>query len=83
MVTIPRAPRRHQQRRQNITFPDRKMTVNPENKPYFIEKLSQLKSVRQREYSKHGRSTKYLEIKESFEEKLRNEKLEYIETSWG
>ena len=61
------------------TFPEREIKVYSEDKPYFTEKLRQLKRVIQREYQKHGRSDKYLKIKESFEEKLKNEKLKYIE----
>lgn len=47
------------------TFPEREIKVYSEDKPYFTEKLRQLKRVIQREYQKHGRSDKYLKIKES------------------
>ena len=56
------------------TFPKREIKICSDDKPYFTEKLRKLKRIRQREYHKHGRSDKYLELKENFEEKLRNEK---------
>ena len=60
------------------TFPKRKIRVSSDDKPYFTEKLRKLKRIRQREYQKHGRSGKYLKLKENFEEKLKNEKVKYI-----
>ena len=44
----------------------------------FKNSLAHSKVIRQREYHKHGRSHKFLELKENFEEKLRNEKEKYI-----
>ena len=38
-----------------------------------------MKRQRQREYYKHGRSIKYLMLKEKFEEKLKIEKSKYIQ----
>ena len=38
-----------------------------------------LKQRRQREYTRHGRSEKYLEIKNIFEEKLKSEMVKYME----
>ena len=61
------------------TFPKREIKICSDDKPYFTEKLRKLKRIRQREYHKHGRSDKYLELKENFEEKLRNEKEKYIQ----
>ena len=60
------------------TFPERKIQIDSNDKPYFTEKLRKLKRRRQREYQKHGRSDKYLELKENFGESLRNEKMKYI-----
>ena len=60
------------------TFPERKIQINSDDKPYFTEKLRKLKRIRQREYQKHGRSDKYLELKEKFEGQLKNEKLKFI-----
>ena len=41
--------------------------------------LRKYKRQRQREYYKHERSNKYLNIKEKFEEKLKIEKSKYIQ----
>lgn len=38
-----------------------------------------MKRRRQKEYQRHGRTDKYLEIKSKFDENLENEKLKYIE----
>ena len=46
------------------TFPKRKIRVSSDDKPYFTEKLRKLKRIRQREYQKHGRSGKYLKLKD-------------------
>ena len=61
------------------TFPERKIIVKSDDRPYFTENLRKLKRMRQRHYYKHGRSEKYLELKANFEEKLNTEKLKYIE----
>ena len=61
------------------TFPEKQITILAEDKPYFTENLRKLKRQRQREYYKHGRSNKYLNIKEKFEEKLKIEKSKYIQ----
>ena len=56
------------------TFPEKRILIDSDDKPYFSEKLRHLKRIRQREYHKHGRSQKYLKLKENFEEKLSQEK---------
>ena len=61
------------------TFPERKIIVKSDDRPYFTENLRKLKRMRQRHYHKHGRSEKYLELKANFEEKLNTEKRKYIE----
>ena len=61
------------------TFPEKRIWIDSDDKPYFSEKLRHLKRIRQREYHKHGRSQKYLKLKENFEEKLSQEKLKYIQ----
>ena len=60
------------------TFPEKHIVIKPDDRPYFTENLRHLKRQRQREYHKHGRSTKYLKLKDIFEEKLKNEKMKYI-----
>jgi hypothetical protein len=60
-------------------FPDKEIIINSEDKPCLNEKLRNLKRKRRREYQRHGRTEKYLEIKRKFDENLENEKLKYIE----
>ena len=57
------------------TFPERKIIVKSDDRPYFTENLRKLKRMRQRHYHKHGRS----KLKANFEEKLNTEKRKYIE----
>ena len=61
------------------TFPERTITVHPEDKPYFTEKLRGLKRKRMREYEKNGKSEKYLKLKETFEIHLEIELEKYKE----
>ena len=61
------------------TFPEKEIIVKSDDKPYFTENLRHLKRRRQREYTKHGRTEKYLLLKDEFEEKLKNEELKYLE----
>ena len=61
------------------SFSEKQITIKSDDKPYFKENLRRLKRQRQREYYKHGRSMKYLELKEKFDEKLKIEKLKYIQ----
>ena len=60
------------------TFPIKKITISPDDRPWFNENLRKLKRLRQREYSKHGRSEKYLKIMSSFTEKSKAEILKYM-----
>ena len=48
-------------------FPMREMKVTQEDKPWINAKLKELKRKRQRIYRKHGRSQKYLQVKETFD----------------
>ena len=67
------------QRMVENTFPEKQITINSDDKPYFTENLRLLKRQRQREYYKHGRSEKYKKMKIDFDEKLCNEKMKYIQ----
>ena len=49
------------------TFPEKVITVSPEDQPYFNEDLRNLKRKRQREYSCHGKPQKYLDIRNKFD----------------
>ena len=50
-------------------FPEKQISISSEDKPYFNESLRALKRKRQREYTKHGKSEKYLKLKALFDEK--------------
>ena len=49
------------------TFPQKEITVSPEDQPWFNEQLRKLKRLRLKEYSRHGHSEKYNEIRIKFE----------------
>ena len=59
------------------TFPLKKITVSPDDKPWFTEDLRQLKRQRQRIYSKQGRSPAYLKVKQKFDDKMNLEEHKY------
>ena len=61
------------------TFPQKEITISSEDQPYFNESLRHLKRQRLREYNRHGRSVKYLNIMKTFSDKLEKEKLKYLE----
>ena len=63
----------------DIHFPLKKISISPYDKPWMTEELKALRRRRQRVYRKQGRSPKYLEIKEEFEEKLKSAALKYKE----
>ena len=44
------------------TFPEKKITIFSDDKPWFNEELRLLKRQRLREYEKHGKSNKYCEM---------------------
>lgn len=48
------------------TFPEKKVIINPNDEPWFNEKLRLMKRQRQRIYLKQGKSEKYLECQEKF-----------------
>ena len=47
----------------NEIFPEKNVIISQNDQPWFTESLRTLKRKRQREYHKHGKSTKYFEIK--------------------
>ena len=61
------------------TFPEKEITISPDDSPWFTEELRKLKRQRQREYCKHGKSLKYLELAKSFEEKCKAQITKYKE----
>ena len=48
------------------TFPLKTITLSSEDKPWFNEQLRSLKRARLREYNRHGKSVKYLELQTNF-----------------
>ena len=55
------------------TFPQKRILVSSDDQPWFTEELRALKRKRQREYQKHGKSQKYLDLLESFNAKSKLE----------
>ena len=63
----------------NSTFPEKKIILSPQDKPWFNEHLRTLKRKRMREYERHGKSDKYLQLRTMYEEKLKTETLKYLD----
>ena len=61
----------------SVTFPQKSIIISSEDKPFFTEELRNLKRRRMREYTKHGKSNKYFELKEIFENKMKSELEKY------
>ena len=57
----------------STTFPEKKITIYPDDKPWFTEKLRKLKRERQRLFSKGRMNPKYLECKSKFDELVKIE----------
>ena len=55
------------------TFPCKTITIFADDKPWFNEELRTLKRSRLREYNRHGKSQKYLELQDKFDRKFKNE----------
>lgn len=58
-------------------FPEKNVIISQNDQPWFTESLRTLKRKRQREYHKHGKSTKYFEIKAQFDKKVNDAILMY------
>ena len=63
----------------NSTFPEKRVISYDNDKPWFTEKLRLLKRQRLREYTKNGKSQKYLHLKENFDLLLKEEIAKYKE----
>ena len=61
------------------TFPEKKIQIYPDDKPWFTEKLRNLKRERQRIYTKSGKNEKYLNCQKQFDELIRVEISKYKE----
>ena len=60
------------------TFPQKTIIILDGDKPWFNEKLRQIKRQRLREYEKHGHSAKYWELATRFDETFKIERAKYI-----
>ena len=60
-----------------INFPEKAVTILDFDKPYITEELKLIRRQRQRTYQKHGKSAKYIELKELFDKKLKLEAEKY------
>ena len=63
----------------NETFPEKKIMIYSEDKPWFNEELRNLKRKRLREYEKHGKSAKYLQLEQTFSIKVKEAVQKYME----
>ena len=50
-----------------INFPEKAVTILDFDKPYITEELKLIRRQRQRTYQKHGKSAKYIELKDLFD----------------
>ena len=60
------------------TFPLKSILISGEDKVWFTEELRALKRSRLREYTRHGKSEKYSELKAKFDKKFENEFKKYL-----
>ena len=61
------------------TFPEKVITVSTEDRPWYNEKLRQIKRQRLREYESQGRSNKYLQLVAKFDRIFKSERTKYLE----
>ena len=59
------------------TFPEKRIQIYPDDKPWFNERLRSLKRERQRLYLKGAKNDEYLECKRKFDEAKEAEILKY------
>ena len=57
--------------------PKKVISFRPTDKPYITENMKQIKRQTMREYEKHGKSQKYFNLKQSFENKMQSEAGKY------
>ena len=57
--------------------PEKVCFVRPDEKPWITENIRILRRKYQREYEKRGKTSKYFELKQSYDEKLANEQQKY------
>ena len=59
------------------TFPQKSILISNDDQVWFNEDLRAIKRARLREYNRHGKSVKYLNLKSKFDSKFRNEFFKY------
>ena len=59
------------------TFPMKSIVISNDDQIWFNEDLRALKRARLREYNRHGKSVKYLNLKSKFDTKFKNEFFKY------
>ena len=58
-------------------FPLKSITISSQDQVWFTEELRALRRSKMREYDRHGKSQKYSELKEKFDQKFQNEIRKY------
>ena len=61
------------------SFPLKSITISNEDQVWFNEDLRALKRARLREYNRHGKTQKYINLKNKFDIKFRQEFFKYKE----
>ena len=59
-------------------LPQKIVKIGIEDKPFMTLELKQLKRLRMREYIRHGKSEKYIKLREEFKEKFRKESKRFL-----
>ena len=59
------------------TFPEKKIVISKQDKPWFNEQLRILKRQRMREYVRHGKTENYAQLRQKYDDKLKSEMLKY------
>ena len=59
------------------TFPEKMVTISNYDKPYMTQELKRIRRQRQRIYRSKGKCAKYLELKQKFDYKLKQEAEKY------
>ena len=63
----------------NTIFPRKTFKIFPQDKPFITSELKTLDRLKKREYMKHGRSEKYLKLKDNFDLKYQKAASNHLE----
>ena len=61
----------------SATFPEKEVLIQRRDKPYFTEDLRKLRRSKMHEYSKNGKSQKFLKLQSKFKDMLEIEVNKY------